>query len=363
MDLKAHLRELVAAHGPSGHEGPVREVIRAAWTPLVDEFEQDGLGSLIGIRRANAADENAAPAPRLLLAAHMDEIGMMVREIREGFLFLRAIAGFDHRIAPALPVTVYGRRELPGVIATTPPHLLNAEARREYPAWDTLMVDLGLPADEVASLVEIGDLVTPDAPLLELRNGRLAGKAFDDRACVAIISHCLHELQNMRHAWDVLAAATVQEESGLLGARTTAQMLNPQLAIALDVHFAAQPGVAEDEASKFGGGPVLTLGPNIHPAIFQRLKETASRHEIPYQMDPAPGATGTDAWAIQVARDGIPTGLIGLPILNMHSPVETLDPLDIERSGRLLAHFIANLPADFLQTDFGFARPETEVAS
>ena len=357
MDLTAHLRELVAAHGPCGHEGPVREIIRAAWAPLVDEFEQDGLGSLIGIRRATSAP--AAPR-RLMLAAHMDEIAMIVRDIRDGFLFLRAVAGFDHRVAPALPVTVFGQRELPGVIATTPPHLLTPEARRNFPAWDTLMVDLGLPTDEVTALVNIGDLVTPDAPLLELRNGRLAGKAFDDRACVAIVTHCLHELQQMQHHWDVYATATVQEESGLLGARTAAQMIGPDLAIALDVSFAAQPGVPDDESVKFGGGPVITFGGNIHPAVFQRLKETAARHEIPYQIEPTPGPTGTDAWAIQIALDGIPTGLIGLPILNMHSPVETLDPLDIERSGRLLAHFIAALPADFLSVAYGYPPPNTE---
>ena len=360
MDLTAHLRELVAAHGPCGHEGPVREVIRTAWEPLVDEFQQDGLGSLIGIRRANSG--NGANR-RIMLAAHMDEIAMMVREIRDGFLLVRAVAGFDHRIAPALPVTVYGKRELPGVVATTPPHLLTPELRVEYPAWDTLMVDLGLPADEVASLVEVGDLVTPDAPLLELRNGRLAGKAFDDRSCVAIITHCLHELQHLQHHWDVLATATVQEETGLLGALTAAQMTQPDAAVALDVGFAAQPGVNEEETVVLGGGPVLAYGANIHPTIFQQLKQTAKRNEIPHQVEPAPAATGTDAWAIQVARDGIPTALISLPLLNMHSPVETLDPRDIERSGRLLALFIASLPADFLSINYGYDSPDKEGAS
>lgn len=360
MDLTAHLRDLVAAHGPCGHEGPVREVIRTAWEPLVDEFEQDGIGSLIGIRRATS---NPGTSRRLMLAAHMDEIAMMVRDIRDGFLFVRAVAGFDNRVAPALPVTVYGKRELPGVIATTPPHLLTPELRRNYPAWDTLMVDLGLPAGEVSALVNIGDLVTPDAPLLELRNGRLAGKAFDDRSCVAIITHCLHELQHMQHEWDILATATVQEESGLLGALTAAQMTRPDAAVALDVGFAAQPGVNEEDAVILGGGPVLTYGANIHPAVFQRLKETAIQHEIPYQIEPAPGPTGTDAWAIQIACEGIPTALISLPLLNMHSPVETLEPRDIERSGRLLAHFIAALPADFLSVNYGYPAPNQEGAS
>lgn len=346
FDLKAHLKTLSEAHAPSGHEGPVRELIREAWAGLVDDFEQDGLGSLIGIKRATRSID---PPRRIMLAAHMDEIGLMVRDIVDGFLVVHRISGIDNRVMPAQPVIVHGKRPLKGVVATIPPHLSNPEDRKTYPTMDQLVVDVGLSADEVTELVTIGDLITPDAPMLEMGNGLVSGKAFDDRACVAIVTYALDALQNMQHSWDVYATATVQEESGLLGARTAAYHIGPDAAIALDVTFAPQSGVNNDEAFEMGSGPVIALGANIHPGLFNKLMDTARKNEIKHQTEAIVGPTGTDAWAIQVARAGIPTALISVPIRNMHSPVETLDLKDLERAGRLLALFIAGLDADFLQ--------------
>jgi endoglucanase len=222
--------------------------------------------------------------------------------------------------------------------------------RQKYPTFDELVIDLGLPAAEVESLVRIGDLITPDATMIDLAGTRVAGKVMDDRACVAAVTVCLHELKTMQHSWDVYAVATVQEETGLYGATTAAYKVQPDIAIALDVTFAAQPGVDADTASEIGGGPVVSLGPNFHTRLVEQIKETARRNELKFQDDVIPGASGTDAWAIQVAREGIPTALLGIAIRNMHSPVETLDVKDITRTGRLMAQFIANLDADFLAT-------------
>lgn len=346
-DLKEHLKSLVEAHAPTGHEGPIRVILREAWRDLVDEMEQDKLGSLIGVKRAtNPAPD--APPRRIMLAAHMDEIGMMVRDIVDGFIYVHRISGVDNRVMLSQPVVVHGRRPLPGLVASTPPHLLTDEARRKYPSFDELIVDVGLPAEEVAALVRIGDLITPDAPLVELQGKRVAAKAMDDRACVAAVTVCLETLQSMRHSWDVYAAATVQEEIGLNGAYTAAYHIKPDIAIALDVGFAEQPGVDADDSIELGGGPALGLGPNFHEKLRAQIKDTARYHEIKIQDDVVPGASGTDAWAIQVSNEGIPTALISLPLRSMHSPVETVDLRDIERTGRLLAHFIAGLNADFL---------------
>lgn len=346
FDLKQHLKTLVEAHAPSGHEGPIREIIGAAWRDLTDEMQQDKLGSLIGIKRAT----RPLGTPRkIMLAAHMDEIGMMVREVRDGFLFLHRISGVDNRVMLAQPVLVHGRRPVPGLVASVPPHLLNAEARKKYPAFDELMVDVGLPAAEVAELIHVGDLVTPDVPMLELQGKRLAAKAMDDRACVAAVTACLNHLQGMSHGWDVYAAATVQEETGLYGAATAAHFIQPDIAIALDVTFAPQPGVDAEDAKEMGGGPSIGIGPNFHPKLVDQIRETARTHEIKLQDEIIPGASGTDAWTIQVALEGIPTALLGIPLRNMHSPVETVDLRDIERAGRLLAQFIAGLGADFLE--------------
>lgn len=345
FDLKAHLQSLVEAHAPSGYEGPVRAIVREAWQGLVDDYDQDKLGSLIGIKRATKPTE---PRRKIMLAAHMDEIGLMVRDVVDGFVFVGRVGGIDQRVMMAQPVLVHGKRPLKGYVGTVPPHLLTADMRKQYPTLEHLVVDLGLPAEQVADLVRIGDVITLDTPMLELGKHLLAGKAMDDRACVAAVTACLNELQAMQHAWDVYATATIQEETGLIGARTSAHRIQPDVAIALDVTFAEQDGVPEDVGSKLNGGPSIALGPNIHPKLYERITAVAEQYEIKYQVDPIPGATGTDAWAIQVARDGIPTALLSIPLRNMHSPVETLDLRDVERAGRLLALFIASLDGDFL---------------
>jgi len=347
LDLKAHLKALVEVHAPSGHEAAARAVIRQAWEPLVDDFEGDKLGSLIGIKRATQPLETPR---KIMLAAHMDEIALMVRDIVDGFIYVHRIAGMDNRVLLSQPVMVHGRRALPGIVAAAPPHLLSAAERRKYPTFDALVIDLGLPAETVESLVQVGDLITVDVPLVELSGNRVAAKAMDDRASIAAVTVCLHELQSMQHSWHVYAAATVQEESGLLGATTAAYHINPDIAIALDVGFAEQPGIPPDESLEMGGGPAIALGPNFHTKLHEQLKSVADRYEIKWQLDVIPGRSGTDAWAIQVAREGIPSALLSLPLRNMHSPVETLDLRDIERAGRLLAQFIASLDADFMSS-------------
>jgi tetrahedral aminopeptidase len=345
LDIKQHLKSLVEAHAPSGHEGPIRDILREAWKPLTDSMEQDKLGSLIGIKRATKPTK---PARKIMLAAHMDEIGMMVRDIVDGFIYVHRISGIDNRVMVAQPVLVHGKRPLPGIVASVPPHLLTPDARKKYPGFDDLVIDVGLPDAEVRALVKLGDLITPDVPMIELSGKRVAGKAMDDRACVAVVTACLDHLQNMSHQWDVYATATVQEETGLYGAATAAYQIQPDIAIALDVCFAPQAGVDGDDTCELGGGPGIGIGPNFHPKLLEKIKETARTYEIKLQDDHIPGASGTDAWSIQVAREGIPTALLEVPLRNMHSPVETCDLRDIERGGRLLAHFIAGLDADFL---------------
>jgi endoglucanase len=360
FQVKDHLRALVEAHGPPGHEGAIRELLREAWSPLVDTLEQDRLGSLIAVKRATRP---ADPPRRIMLAAHMDEIACMVTGVLDGFITVQRVGGIDARLLPAQPVLVHGRRPLTGIVAAKPPHLLTPAARSKYTPIDELLIDVGLPPDEVNALVSIGDLVTLDVPMMELLGTKVAGKAMDDRACVAAVTLCLHELQGMHHSWDVVACATVQEERGLHGAKTSANSVDPDIAIALDVTFAAQPGVDGDASSEMSGGPGIGVGPNFHPKLLDRIRETAKRHEIKLQDDIIPGASGTDAWAIQVALEGVPTALLEVPIRSMHSPVETADLRDIERAGRLLAHFIADLDGAFLSAIEWDGAPAAEATS
>ncbi|MFW6115969.1 MAG: M42 family metallopeptidase [Chloroflexota bacterium] len=338
MEVIPLLKQLSEAEGLAGFEGPVRELVRRTWEPYVDEVHEDALGSLIALKKGTGPE----PRPRLMLAAHMDEIGLMVTDIEKGFLRIARVGGTDRRVLLGLEVTVHGRRELAGVVATRPPHVLSKEERKKTVPLDKVFVDVGVPEDEVRDVVSVGDLISFRREMSELKNRRVSGKALDDRACVAAITLALERLQKVQHNWDVFAVATAQEETGLKGAVTAAYGVAPDAAIALDVTFGQHPGVSKSDTLPLGEGPSIAVGPNFHPGLVKRLKEVAEDREIPFHVDPIPGRSGTDAWAIQVTREGVPTALISIPQRYMHQPVETLAAEDVERAGRLLAAFIAD---------------------
>lgn len=357
MDLKEHLKTLTELHAPSGHEMAARTYLREAWKDLVASFEVDGLGSLIGIKPGTGAE----PRRRIMLSAHMDEIALVVAEIRDGYIRTIEVNGFDSRVLQGKSVIVHGKRPLLGTVAAVPPHIsgTTGDGRKTYPKLDKQWIDLGLPAAEVNDLVTVGDLITMEAPLLELKGDRLAGKAMDDRASVAAVTHCLELLQGRSHQWDVYAVASVQEEMILGGAHTAPYAVKPDLAIALDVSFAKQPGANEDAFVELGKGPALSIGPNFHPGMVSAMQDIAKQIEMSLPIDPLPGNSGTDAWAIQVARQGIPTILLNIPLRNMHSPVETVSLKDIKRTGRLMAEFIASLDEAFMDK-IAWKRPTKE---
>jgi endoglucanase len=226
------------------------------------------------------------------------------------------------------------------VIGSRAPHVLPPEKREKVSPFEDLFVDVGLPDREVERLIQVGDLVSFDVKTARLKGDRMSGKAMDNRAAVAAELVCLDELQRLKHAWDVAAVATVGEETTFLGARTSTYALEPDAAIAIDVTFAAQSDYATH--IELGKGPTIAIGPNYHPKLTQRMIDTCKRLDIACQIEPDLGG-GTDAWPIQVSRDGVPVVLIGLPLRYMHSPVETLHVKDIERAGRLMAHFAAGL--------------------
>lgn len=343
MDIKAHLKEITELPGPSGYEMLVRDALAKVWQPLVDVVENGKFNTLIATKYGAGAE----PRPRIMLTAHIDEIAMIVNNVDSGVITIKALGGLDARTLPGTPVIVYGRQPIKGVIGLRPANRLTEAQKGKYPELKDLIIDVGRSADEVASLVRIGDLVVADLPMMELENGRVAGKAMDDRSCIAAITAALDLLQSRKHSWDVIAFASVQEEATLLGAEIGAKHLMPDVAIALDVTFGDQPG-GGSPTFKLGAGPTLGIGPNFHPALYDALQKTAERLELTFHPEIAPGHSGTDAWPIQVAREGIPSALIGLATNNMHTTVETVEIKDIERIGRWLAEFVAELPADFL---------------
>jgi putative aminopeptidase FrvX len=339
MDGPALLERLVAIPGVSGAESAVAAAVREAWAPLCADVSIDALGNVVGLL---PADPPGADAPLLMLAAHTDEIGLVVTQIAPGgFLRLAAIGGIDRRYLPALEVVVHGREMLPGMVGTLPPHLTTPDARGKPLPLDEAYVDVGLPEARVRELVSVGDRVTVDRPMGRLLGETAFGKAMDDRASVAALHEALLRLGARRRRIRVAFVATVQEEVGLRGAAASGYGLNPDLAIAVDVGHARSPGVSEPDASDLGKGPVVAQGANFHPAIVRALLDAARAEGIPNQREYLPAASGTDAWAIQVARAGVPCGLLSLPLRYMHSPVETLDLGDVRETGRLLAAFAA----------------------
>jgi endoglucanase len=335
---------LTEATGPPGREAGVRSRVEELWTPLVDEIRTDRMGNLVALQTGDGAE----PHPSVMIAAHMDEIGLIVTGIEGDFLRVHGLGGFDRRVLMGLEVCVHGRRELAGVIGSRPPHVLPRSERDRVLPWHELYVDVGLPAERLDDLVRIGDHITVHQKLTTLRNERAAGKAMDNRASVAAVTLALQILKRHRHTWDLYAVATVQEEVGIKGAMTSAYDLAPDLAIALDVTFAKQHDDSNTGAFELDKGPTIGIGPNFHPQVVDRLRTIAEAYEIPVEVEPLPGSSGTDAWGIQVAREGIPTGLISIPVRYMHQPVETVSLKDVERAGRLLAHYIADLGVDDL---------------
>lgn len=355
MNVEALIRKLSETSGPSGFEFKIKEVIEEEWRPFTDEISVDRVGSLIAVKKG----QGSAPRSRVLLAAHMDEIGLMVKKIvrfpdtdeGNGFLKITPIGGVDRRHVYGQPVlvhaTVDGDRELPGVIGALPMHMLAIEKRKKPYEFDDLVVDVGMTAKELRGKVAVGDFISFRQTVRKLQNGRLAGKAMDNRVSVAAVSVCLEYLSERRHDWDVLAVATAQEETNLLGAATSAFALRPDIALAVDVNFAKGPGTKGDGAYELGSGPTIALGP-FHHGVSQALVSAAKKLEMDVNLDPHTSTRGTDAFYLQIAREGIPTGLVGVPLRYMHTMVETVDTDDVKRAGRLLGEFIALLDEEFL---------------
>jgi tetrahedral aminopeptidase len=365
------IQTLTNAVGLSGYEASIRDLVKSQFEPLTDEVRVSKLGSIVGVKRGSSPASPAAQGnKKLMLAAHVDEIGMIVTGVEKGFLRIARVGGTDDRIllgqrvlvhpdshAEAKPARRASRAKaastdgapapMPGIIASRPPHVLPPDKRDKVIPMDELFVDVGLPAAQVAAAIQVGDLVSFDVQTMKLKGDLLTGKAMDNRVSVVTMLVCLDELQRLKHTWDVYAVATVGEETTFAGARTSAYELQPDAAIAIDVTFAAQSDYQTH--IELGKGPAVAVGPNYHPRMSQRLIDLAKQLDMPCQVEPDIGG-GTDAWPIQVSRDGIPTALLGVPLRYMHSPVETVNARDVERIGRLMAHFAAGLTDDFLMT-------------
>lgn len=349
MDIFEYLQGMAVQRGPSGHEGEVSAWLAERFKPLCDTVEIDALYNVIALKKATRPTADGSPAPKVMLSAHQDEIALMVSDILpDGTLRMGQVGGVDPRILPASAVTVHATgekgemRRLTGVVGAVPPHLLGDAERKHNYLREDLFVDLGMSADKVARLVNIGDLITLQGPATKLLNDCAASKTMDDRACVGALLEAAERLQGMSHLCDIYFVASSQEEVGGHGATVAAYTVDPDLAVILDVTHATIPQSRPDTTVPLDA-PAATYGPYIQHKLLDRLQKTAKDNGVKLNTEHATSRTGTDTDEIQIARAGVPCVLIDLPLKYMHTTVELLSMDAIRECGRLLALFLSGL--------------------
>jgi len=330
--MKALLEKFSNVWGISGYEDEIREVIKKEIQPFTDEIRIDKVGNLIGVQKGKGKG-------KIMIATHMDELGFLTTMIEDGYLRFTTVGGFDKRILPGLEVIVHSNEDIDGVIGSIPPHFIAKKKNAPY-KMDELFIDVGMEEDEIKKKIPVGTPVSVKQKFISLNSDFVSGKALDNRASCAVLAEFLRKSSKIKHSFDIYAVFTIQEEVTGLGAVSSSYGIFPDVAFAMDVTHGTSIGVGEEEAFPLDKGTVIAYGPNIHPEIFAKLIEIAKKEEIDYNIEPIPGRTGTDATAIQIAREGIPTGLLSIPLRYMHTPVEVINIKDMERTAKLLIYFI-----------------------
>ena len=340
MDLKDFLAKMSQAPRVSGYESELASVISAEFSKYAD-VSIDKMGSV-------TAHKKGGGGPKVMVCAHMDEIGMMVTAIGDrGFVKFSPIGGIDKRNILAQEVTIHGAEKVFGVIGIKPPHLTSAEDRKKAVDFHDMAIDTGYSKEKLETLIRPGSIITFNQESAELKGGKLTGKALDNIAGVAAMHCAMKNLEFYSHRAEVYFVASAQEEvSWYGGARVATHNIRPDIGIAVDVTFGRAPGHDEYETFELGRGPVISIGPGHTRKLFDALKKVAGAGKIPYQVEAAPYSHGTDAHIIQVGEGGVVTGLVSIPLRYMHSTVETLCINDIEMCGRLLSDYIISLQRD-----------------
>lgn len=332
MNTAKLLLELSNSFGPVGYEDEVRDVIRKWIGPYVTSISTDALGNLIAFRKGNGK-------MKLGVFTHIDEVSLVISAIdNRGFARFETLGGIDPKVLISQKVKVICRdgKERRGVIGMLAPHLQKASTKTQVPGYDEMFIDMSMNPD--FEEIGMGDLAVIDIKALEM-NGKISGKALDDRACAAISILTAKNMGLYASNPDVYFVFTSREEIGAMGAQVAAQALDLDLGIAMDVTHVSKPNDVD-----LGKGPALTVGgPNIDKRYFKLLDDFAKSSNIQVQYEIGAGRTGTDADVVQIANQGIPTLLASLPQLFMHTPVEVVQISDVENTAKLLSGFFASL--------------------
>lgn len=342
------LAALLHARSPSGYESEAQAVFDQHVKPAADDYRNDALGNRI-------ATLNPKGDPVLMLAGHMDELGLIITYVnKDGFIYFDTVGGHDLSVISGRRVIIQTENgPVVGVTGKRAIHLMDEEDRKKVPKKHEIWIDIGARSKkEALARVAIGDVATYDHELQMIHGSVGTARAFDNKVGAYIVGETLIRLaKEKKLAAKIVSVATSQEEIGVRGATTAAYSVNPHIAVAIDVGHATDHPDCDNRKygeTKLGGGPILCRGANINPKIYQKLVAAAKKAGIPFQLEADPRPTGTDARAIQMGRGGVATGLVSIPLRYMHTPSEVVDLEDVERCVKLLVEFARALkPGDY----------------
>ena len=324
--------------GPSGFERAVAEQAVELMRPYVDEAAVDRFGNAIGVRLCGRPG-----AKKLLLDAHLDEIGLIVTGHEEGFLTFAPLGGVDPRMLPDREVLILTNPPIPALVACLPPHIQTREDMKKSIPIDDLRVDVGMSQEQAEAAIPIGTPMVFRGGSFALDGDKLCGKSMDDRSCFVTLLRAAELLKDKPLDVDLYIMGSTREEVSGAGAKVGTYGINPDFCVAVDVTHGKTPDANLHRRSSIGGGPQIGIGPNMTRWMTQRMIEKAKANAIPYQPEVMEGHTGTNGWGMQVTREGVATSVVSLPLKYMHSPIEVLDIQDIEHVAALLAAFTENL--------------------
>lgn len=330
---KDFLFEMCSEQFVSGFEYINRNKLKKYFDPYTDSLEEDKIGSYIF--KSNGTNDT-----KIMLAAHLDEIGMMITDILDGgFLSFTSIGGINAASLVAQDVTIYGKENLFGVIGIKPPHLTPEEDREKQLKIKDLFIDTGLSKEELVKKISIGDIAVIKRQPISLQNSIISSRQLDDKAGIAVMLVVARELKKISHKSNIYFTATAQEETGFRGSTTSSYKINPDIGIVLDVGFGLTPEMPP-ETSSLGKGPAVAIGGRFNPKLTKKFMDVCKQYNYNFQYEAAPASSGTDTEALQINRGGIPCILLSIPLRYMHTSVETIDIKDVETTGKAIARFI-----------------------
>ena len=332
-DIIETLRKLTSVTGPSGAEDTLLKVIKNLVREYRVKVEKDKMGNIIVFKKGNKKGVMA-------FFTHNDEIGLMVTKIDKDYLRFTKVGGYDEKILLGQEVTVFGKKEIKGIIGAKPPHLQIKGESDKFLKIKDLYIDIAMKNKDIVKYISIGDRVTIRSKLTEMKQKTVYSRALDNRSCVAIVLYMLKFLENIKNHPDIYLILNSQEETTMLGSRTSAFRLNPDIAFVLDVTFAKQFGYEQGYPMETIG---LGIGANICKRVYDFVKKIADDNNIQYFIEALPSMSGTDAYAVQTVRKGISTMLISLPIKNMHSPVEIASTKTMEETSKFLSLIVSQI--------------------